>query len=213
MSWACQQSLRLCTVVHVDTGWAAEGWDARVTRCEAWAVSHNMAVKTLSPPQDFAAQVRDRRQFPSRKFQWCAGFLKGLPMLTWLDEVDPGCEATILLGSRRADSRARYDLPERIDNSEHFGGRSVWYPLYDSDDTQRDALVKATGLDILSHRSLECAPCIHASYQEMALLSDKDRARLTQLEADIHSQMMVDYNESSLESLDMGCGAPYACGE
>jgi 3'-phosphoadenosine 5'-phosphosulfate sulfotransferase (PAPS reductase)/FAD synthetase len=212
LQWCCLQGLVDVHVININTGWSEKNWGQRVLCAQKLAKKYNFIPITLKPQADFSSLVIDRQQFPSTKFQWCAGFLKGLPLLAWADEVDPGCEAIILMGSRRQDSRLRADLPEFIEQSEHFGGRKVWYPLFDHSDQQRNELITAAGFEVLEHRSLECNPCIH----DFSLLTDYSAQRCTQLEK-LLKQSMLDgskhLNLSGLEIFDMGCGSIYGCGE
>lgn len=217
LQWAHELALDEVYVVHVDTGWAAHGWVERVEAGQALATRYGFTPVTLQPATDFAAMVEDRGRFPTIKNQWCAPFLKGLPLLAWLDECDLACEATILLGSRRADSRARADLPEFIELSEHYNERRVWHPLFDCDTPQRDTLVERAGFEVLNHCSLECAPCLHATQSELVQLSDADRARLSNLEKRVGRTFITSEstreNSQGVEQFDRGCGSPYACGE
>lgn len=214
MQWALDQKLTGLSVISVDTGWAAEGWLLRVEKAQTWARANGFHVERLTSSLDFASMVRDRGQFPSQKFQWCAGFLKGLPLISYLDQVDPLCQAEILLGSRRADSRLRHDLPEIIEDSEHYGGRTVHYPLCKMSNHDRDALVKKTGFELLKGRSLECQPCIHSSHSAREKMAEADQARLQKLETDIAVEILLpETGSAGIEQFDLGCGAPYACGE
>jgi hypothetical protein len=238
MQWAHQQNINNIVVANVDTGWAAPEWQARVEIAQNFARSLGFKAVTLKAKASFSEMVLDRQQFPSQKFQWCAGFLKGLCLLEWLDEVDAFCEATMMLGSRRDDSRARQLLSEFIDSSEHYGERKVWYPLFDHSNVQRDQLVQAAGFECLYRRSLECEPCIHSDTRELANLSIDARQRLGELEVKTDATMFAQPIESlcascpksakkitrtfphahehgnpELENFDMGCGAPYVCGE
>ena len=210
IQWAKEAALAPVTVVHIDTGWAAQSWQAHVSAGQALVQRYDFTPTTITAKHSFEALVHDRGRFPSQKFQWCAGFLKGLPLLAWLDEIDPDYQATLLLGARRADSRVHTDLPEWLEESEHHGGRRVHYPLYKHDTPARDALISKTGLPILGHRSLECDPCIHSARQS---LSPASQSRLAALEAKIGEPMALPATDPSLEQFDMGCGMPYGCGE
>ena len=67
----------------------------------------------------------------------------------------------ILLGKYRAKSPALITLPEFIEESEHYGERKVWHPLYDHTQEEIVSLVQRSGLSLLHHRSLECDPCVN----------------------------------------------------
>ena len=156
IQWAFEHKLKNLTVVSIDTGFAAPHWPEHVTRSRTWAESLGMQTEHLTAKPDFATLIREQREFPSKKFQWCAGFLKGLTFNHWLDTHDPQGKATILLARRRASSKIQQDLPEFIDESEHFDERKIWHPLYQHTDAERDLLLKNAGLTPLHHRSLEC---------------------------------------------------------
>lgn len=214
LQWAVEAGLCDAVVVSIDTGWAAQGWHERVQQAQMWAREQGFSVERIAAAPSFPALVKDRGQFPSQKFQWCAGFLKGLPLLYFLDQQDPLCEAQIYLGSRLADSKLRTDLPSEIPDSEHYGGRRVIYPLSKLSHIERDALVKSTGFELLNGRSLECQPCIHCAKNDIEKMAPQDQCRLSTLEHEVNASFLLpDNGSASIEEFDLGCGAPYACGE
>lgn len=212
---------------YVETGWAASSWTARVSACAEYARKQGVMVHTLSSQATFAEMVIDRKQFPSRKFQWCASFLKGLPILTHLDDFDPACEAFIVSGKRQLDSRRYANLQEFEQQDDLYQGRTLWYPLWQTGHEEFSALIKRTGFSPLPHQSLECSPCIHANLGELKNLDALALQRLDQLEQRIDQTMfqqpitklVTDSVESGpkenfgLQQLDFGCGAPWNCGE
>lgn len=234
IQWAHLQKLTSVTVTYVDTGWAAPEWPARVERCKAWVKSLGFEFVLLKPKVDFSTLMREQNSFPTRKFQWCASFLKGLPLLAWLDQPknDPGCEAIILLSHRRSASRAKVDLAEFIEESEHYGERKVWHPLYTHSVAQRDELVKDAGFEVLTHRSLECDPCVNSDVSDVLRMDLSVVERTAKLEQELHQKMLdpaiygaaINLREAlvqlkqpivmtnSAEMFDMGCGSPYGCG-
>jgi 3'-phosphoadenosine 5'-phosphosulfate sulfotransferase (PAPS reductase)/FAD synthetase len=229
LQWAIEQKLRPCYIVSVDTLWGADNWQARVARAQQYASEHGVQAQRLSAKQGFAQWVTHKREFPTKKFQWCAGLLKGLPLTVWLDEIDPACEATVVIGKSRASARAHRHLPSMIEESEHFGDRRVWLPLLDVSLAERDALIERTGIPILPHRSLECDPCIHATARDLASLTPADVEKTEILEATIGQPMFKgkgireqtvcarqrtdEAAAGSAEAFTMGCGSPWACGE
>jgi hypothetical protein len=235
IQWAYENKLLDVSVVHAETGWAAQEWADHVQRGQALASRYDFTPITLSAPATFQQLVLDRGRFPNRKFQWCPGFLKGLPLLEWLDGKDPGASAAVLLGSRRADSRARAQLPECIESSEHYGERRVCYPLVHHDDASRNALIQRAGFTVLPHRSLECDPCIHSQVADLQRLSVATCQRVAELEKQLQqplfspetvggaqhiAQAIVWAKQQpnvsdplALEKFDLGCGAVFACGE
>ncbi len=224
IQWAYEQQLADVTVVTVTTGWEGEGWIQRVEQAENFVIHHGYkAVRLISKPL-FQELMEDRGYFPSTKFQWCAGFLKGLPFLDWLDEHDPHAEAVIILGKRRLASRLNFDLPEFIEESEHYADRKIWYPLYKHTDDQFQQLLLNSGLEILQTRSLECDPCVNSFGKDLARLVDKDIIKTKQLEEKLATHIfslpiaeMVRQARQSKENnnkiFDMGCGSPFGCGE
>ena len=234
IQWAHLHQKNNVYVVHVETGFAASEWQTQVKKGQALAKRYHFNAIALQANPGLPEMILDRKRFPSSQFQWCVSFLKGLPFLQWLDQMDSSCEAEIWLPSRRADSRARVHLPEAIENSDYYGGRKVVYPLSRIDHHERDALVANSGLELLTHRSLECDPCIHSQLTDFSRLSEDTISRVAALECQLQRPMFnaKHFNgnegirtvvkwahlqnkelENNLETYDMGCGAVYACGE
>ncbi len=234
IQWAHQQALSDVFVVSIDTGWAAPGWAARVATLQNLVERYQFNWVPLTAKASFQALVTDRHSFPNQKFQWCAGFLKGLPLLAWLDKHDPACNATILLPKRRAASHAGVFLEEFIPESEHHGERRVWHPLVEVNDEGRDLLVREAGFTLLGHRSLECDPCVNSLGTDLVRLEDETINKVAQLEEAVgkpmfapastggadgiraaiaHARAQTAQGESAQEtSFNMGCGSPFGCG-
>lgn len=224
IQWTYEQQLANVYVVTVKTGWEGEGWNKRVEQAELFVKNCKFNVIRLNSKPSFQGLMEDRGDFPSTKFQWCAGFLKGLPFLDWLDQHDAKAEATIILGKRRLASKLNFDLPEFIEESEHYGDRKVWYPLYKHTDAEYQTLLVNAGLEILQTRSLECDPCVNSFGKDLARLAEPDILKTKQLEEKLKKHIfslpieaMVKQarqtKEDSDRMFDMGCGAPFACGE
>jgi 3'-phosphoadenosine 5'-phosphosulfate sulfotransferase (PAPS reductase)/FAD synthetase len=215
--------------VYVNTGWADPSWSQRITLCSDYAHKNGVQVQQLSALMSFSEMVLDRKQFPSQKFQWCASFLKGLVILNFLDEYDPSCEAIIVSGKRQCDSRKLVDLKEYEEESEFYQGRKLWYPLWQTENEEFLGLIQRTGFLSLTHPSLECSPCIHLHSEKLQYLNPQTVKRLDLLEKVTGLSMFQapitqllshppknDKNVSAqrdLEQFDLGCGAPWACGE
>ena len=219
-------------VVYIDTGWAATGWDQRVKSCAEYVVRRGFEMVTLKPPQDFTDMILSRGNFPSVKFQWCVSFMKGLPFLSWLDEVDPNCEWIIALPKRQA----LYEEPisEFKLECQYHGERDVWHPLYQHSDADREKLVANAGFVPLAQRSLECEPCVKASCQDLKRLSQPDIAKTHKLEQTLLKPMFpigtfgakggieaaiqwARDNEPCTDGkrgsqFSRGCGDPFGCG-
>ncbi len=233
MRWAYLAKLADVKVVFIDTAWMASHWPERIAMGRKLAAEYGFEWVDLQSKPGFEQMVKDRGSFPSTKFQWCAGFLKGLPILDWLDNHDVKGQATILLGLYKARSRAYSNLPEFINESEHFGERKVWYPLYAHGLAQIMDLAKAASLPILAHRSLECEPCVNNSRSDFQQMKDADIYKTKLLEQELRQSMFAHLKsgdnsiedivqwsrlhtdpeaQQALEQFDMGCGSSYGCG-
>lgn len=213
--------------IYVETGWAAASWPERVHACSTYARSQGVVVHALSAKANFSEMVIDRKQFPSPKFQWCAGFLKGLAILNHLDELDPACEALITSGKRQLDSRRYTNLQEFEYDDELYQGRTLWHPLWQTNDIDFGNLIKRAGFSLLPHQSLECSPCIHTKIEDLVRIDQQSVARLKELEERVGQTMypkpiqslttLSEAPESqegiNLQLFDLGCGAPWGCGE
>lgn len=233
LHWAYLNQLNDVIVIHINTGLGSSCWKTRVTKGIQLAEQYGFKTKELKPTHDFPTLIRDRHDFPTAKYNWCSTFLKALPFLSFLDEVDEQGEGVIILGSRRDDSRARQNLPEFIEESEHYGDRKIWFPLFNATQKERDRLITEAGFEILNRRSFECQPCIHSRVSELVHLENDKKVVIEDLEKDIgvpmfHArfanvpiaqlvnntpQKTTPAVHNQLENFDMGCGAKYACGE
>nr|MBA3535100.1 phosphoadenosine phosphosulfate reductase family protein [Tatlockia sp.] len=174
---------------YVNTGWAAVRWSERVFACSEYARQHGVKVHELKVQATFSEMVRDRQQFPSPKFQWCASFLKGLTLIDYLDDFDPFCEALIISGKRQQDSRRYSTLQEYDFENDFYQGRTLWYPLCQVSDRRFVQLVKRTGFQFEPQQSLECSPCIHTKPEELDQIDQHSLARLEALEQAIGQTM------------------------
>lgn len=189
IQWARERGIAGASVVYVDTGWSSPAWPERVERAEEWVRSIGYLPVRITPAMQFEELMRHKRGFPSQRYQWCSGLLKGLPFLDWIDDADPECRAVVMIGKRREESRERADTPEFVEASEYHGGRRVWHPLYMHDTVERDALLQRAGWDPLPHRSRECSPCINADKGDLRDLSEPEIQRLERLEAEVGNVM------------------------
>ena len=188
IQWAYEAGLQNVTVAYCDTGWASPDWPMRVDKCEAFAKSRGFATvrcKSIG----MAELVKIKKGWPGNGQQFCTAHLKGLPFLTWIDETDPEYKAVVMIGKRRAESEARKNTPEFIENSEHHGGRKIWHPLYLHTDEQRNELVKRAGFEVLPHRSKECNPCVNANRDDFLRLTPGEIERVNDLEVEISQPM------------------------
>ena len=230
IQWAYETQLSNVTVVYSDTGWAAPGWDKRLDEGEALAKNYGfdtVRIKSMGMEE----LVRMKKGFPGNAQQFCTLHLKGVPFLEWIDGFDPDGEAVVLVGKRRAESKARAQTPEYVDESEYHGCRTLWHPLYMHSDTDRDALVSRSGMELLPHRSQECSPCVNANRGVFLLLTNEQIERVNDLEVEIGKSMfrpkrfgaigiygvMVWAKHGRKRGLydvleDEGCGSPFGCG-
>jgi hypothetical protein len=188
IQWAKNNGLKDVHVTFCDTGWAAPDWLELVTEAEEWVEElgfQHHRIKSMGMEE----LVRIKQGFPSNQHQFCTAHLKGIPFLTWCDEFDPDCEATVLVGKRRAESKARANTPEFVEQSEYHGFRRLWHPLYAHDDEARNALLDQAGFDILPHRSQECSPCVNANRADFKLLTTGQIERVNNLEVELARSM------------------------
>ncbi len=221
--------LRLANLhfVYVDTGWSSASWPSRVQEGSEYAISHGVTVYRLKAKLSFSELVLQRKQFPCQKFQWCASFLKGLTISDFLEHFDPECEAIIVTGKRRYDSRRYTDLQEFEDGNDLYQGRAVWNPLWNTTNEAWKLLISRTGFEVLPHQSLECSPCIHYKPSDLFTLDSSAVKRLETLEKQVKQAMFIepikqmDKDDSlkhaatseGLSQFDRGCGAAWGCGE
>ena len=188
IQWAHETGLEDVTVVYCDTGWAAPGWDKRVEQGERLAKYYGFATVRLQS-LGMEELVRMKKGWPGNAQQFCTMHLKGIPFLQWLDDADPEYRATVLVGKRRTESRARAATPEFIHDSEYHGCRTLWHPLYQHSDQERDQLVRRSGLPLLPHRSQECSPCVNANRSDFLLLTPEQIERVNTLEVEVGKPM------------------------
>jgi len=230
IQWCIKNHVENLTVVFVDTGWANSSWHKRIEEVKDYLNRNNIELKILKSNVTFPESVLEKQEFPSQKFQWCAGLLKGLPIIEWLDEIDPFCEAVILIAALKSSSRAYLNYEEYIDESEHFGDRKIWHPVLGVSRSERDELIRESGISLLPiNRSLECDPCVNCTIKDLASLKDSiDIEKVAKLEnqigktlfdKDIKSSIKEsedlhnsDNKNDNLDSYNMGCGSVYGCG-
>lgn len=214
IQWAIETQLPSFIVLSIDTGWHSESWQQHLTQVFNFLKANNIAYKHLPAKQSFEECVKDRGDFPSAKFQWCSSFLKGLALNEALDELDINGEATIHLAKMRVLSRSNATLISG-QSSEHYQDRILSYPILDLSIEERDKLIRQAHFNVLTHRSDECLPCIHAKPSDFLRMSKHDRARLDKLEKGLAKPMFPnELSESSgLQGYDMGCGNIWGCGE
>jgi hypothetical protein len=215
LQWAADAKLAPVYVIYVETNWHAPEWPARVAAGETYARSLDFQIVHLVPPLQFPDLITEKNSFPTPKFAWCAGILKGLPILEWLDTHDSPAEATVILGTRQQPNQP--PVPEMVEASPHWGDRRVWQPLYQLDDLNRNALLAQTSFPLLAHRSLECDPCIYTThFTRLSPAVVQRTALLEQLLGDTMFgqpiQRLAQIATDTQDVVYMGCGIPFGCG-
>jgi 3'-phosphoadenosine 5'-phosphosulfate sulfotransferase (PAPS reductase)/FAD synthetase len=189
IQWAREADLENVAVVFVDTGWSAPGWLDRVSRMESWVRSIGFHAAHIKPEIQFEELMEIKKGFPSQRFQWCSGLLKGIPFLNWIDEIDKDNSTIVMIGKRREESKERAKTPEFVESSVYHGGRRVWHPLYAHTASDRDELLARAGVDVLLHRSKECSPCINSNKSDLRRLNEWEINRTEALEAKVGKTM------------------------
>jgi hypothetical protein len=216
IQWAHEKALEDVYVCSIDTGFAStsDSWQLQLEKGQALALGYGFTVKTLPSVITWPELVLKRKSFPSAQFQWCAGWLKGLAFLEYLDEVDPSCEAIIMLPKHVTALRGDVVLQEWENHSPHFGVRRVWQPLYNLADNDFYDLIRRAGFSPLYHRSLECANKVAAlehSLQQPLFAAGAcgDAQGIAAVVEWAQNQSL----EDKQVDYPLGCGTPFACGE
>lgn len=187
IQWAHEQELEGVAVVFTDTGWAADGWMERVEKAEAWVRSLGFTPYRTSSI-GFRQLARDKKGFPTQRYQWCSFILKIEPGQRWLEQHDPDARAVCLIGVRQEESEERKDFPEWLPRSPNHGGRVMIAPFATWTTEQRDTLIRRAGFDVLPHRSRECK-CINSKRADMQRFTDADWQEIADAEAEIGKTM------------------------
>src|SRR5690348_16304258 len=124
IQWAYEWRLEGVAVVYSDTGWATEGWEKRVLEKEEWVRSLGFTpyrTKSIG----FRQLARDKKGFPTQRYQWCSYTLKIEPEMRWLEENDPNKSAICIVGARHDEAKnpdsTRANFPEYLVRSENHG--------------------------------------------------------------------------------------------
>lgn len=183
IQWAHEQELTDVAVVYSDTKWGTADWRTRVDIAECWVLGLGFRpFRTTSI--GFAELARQKKGFPTQRYQWCSYVLKIEPGARWLAEHDPEKRAVCLVGVRREESRDRENFPRFLVNSANHGGRTMIAPLADYTETDRDVLLQRANIEVLPHRSRECK-CINARKADIQRFTPDDIADIKALETEI----------------------------
>lgn len=209
-------------VAVIHTGWGSKRWEQRTQQGATFAQSLGFKVHHLDSKITFEQLVLERSAFPNRKFQWCASFLKGLPMLDWLDEHDPHGEFTIAIA--KVSARLGYSVPSRIEECAHHGDRAVIHPIAHFTIEQIQQLVNAAGFECGAIKSQECSPCVFSQASEISKMAFSDISKVKRLQKSINKPMFQSLgfefdtvendNQHSSEKYELahGCALPFGCG-
>ena len=105
LQWAHDKKIN-AHVVYIDTGWAHESWDNRIKQGKILAAKYGFSVHHIKGDLSFSEMVVMKKGFPSNRYQFCTGILKGLPFLDFCEKIDPDRQSTIIIGKRREESNA-----------------------------------------------------------------------------------------------------------
>lgn len=192
LQWAHENQLNKMGpvyVVYCDTGWANISWEKRINEGELLAKKYNFTPVKIGSNLKFKELIEFKKGFPNQRYQWCSAHLKGLPFLNWIEDMDPKGNAYILIGKWSGESRERKNIPSFISHSEYHNGRFVWHPLTYLGLQERNRLIKASGFNILPHRSLECSPCVNANAVDFLQLNENDILKTEALESKVGKNM------------------------
>lgn len=191
IQWAHEWNLEDVAIVYSDTGWATVGWEARVAQKEEWVRSLGFTpyrTKSIG----FRQLAREKKGFPTQRYQWCSYVLKIEPGMRWLEENDPHKIAICIVGARRDEAvdplSTRAKFPEYLVRSENHGGRMMLAPMVHWTAADRDAYLRRAGIEPLPHRSGECK-CINSNKSDMRRFSEGDIAEIEEIEGEIGRPM------------------------
>lgn len=200
IQWAHEQNLEGVCVVYSDTGWAASGWRQRVEEKEAWARS--LGFRTARTQGiNFAELAREKKGFPTQRYQWCSYRLKIEPGMRWLQENDPDCRAVVLVGVRQEESAERSDFPAWLARSENHGGRVMLAPFATATAAERDTVLARAGIVPLPHRSRECK-CINSNKADMRFFTAEDIDDIRQLETEMGRPLFRPHRHMGAHGID-----------
>lgn len=200
LQWAHEQQLEGVHVVYTDTGWAADGWLERVEKAEAWAQGLGFTTHRTKSI-GFRQLARDKKGFPTQRFQWCSYILKIKPGEEWLAANDPDARAVCVVGVRREEHESRANFPECNPKSGNHGGRVLLAPFATYTAEQRNELIVRAGFEVLSHRSRECK-CINSNKRDFLRFTEADVAEIREAEAEIGKTMFRPHRHMGAKGID-----------
>lgn len=200
IQWAHENNFPRVAVVYTDTKWSGDGWAERVERMEHWVRLIGFHPFRTSS-KGFHQLARDKKGFPTQRYQWCSFILKIEPGMRWLAEHDASCHATCLVGVRRDEGPDRANFPYYLDRSENHGGRPMLAPFVHYTEAHRNALLARADIEPLPHRSRECL-CINSNRADMKRFTPGDVARIRDIEAEIGRPMYRPHRHMGAAGID-----------
>jgi len=231
LQWALKNKLASLTLLTVETGWSAASWNLRVGQGLKFAAQNGINIITLKPKLNFSELVEHRGEFPTPTFLWCADTLKKVPILTWLEANDFSYAATILLPYCQATSDRIFN---HMQAAEHYDDRKIQTPIMNFSIEQCKKLVAEAGFEWLSHRSLECAPCVNSTATELLHTDNNSLEKLSVLENKINRTLCKNSSgksiaiqnylaeireknhiaeEETISGFDLNCADYFGCGK
>ena len=187
LQWCIENGVEDVTAAYSETHWGSAEWPERVELVREFCRFKGFNFHTIES-EGFANICKATRNqaFPRDGMQFCTQELKIEPAMRWLDSVDPGKEATCMVGIRREESAKRAQWPEWVEESDKHGGRALFSPLVRYTTEQRDELIRRTGwFEVLPYRSRECFPCVNSSKADLRQLTQADVDKVRQLEEEM----------------------------
>jgi len=224
IQWAFENKIKNVSVLSVDTGWRAKSWEKRVQKSKVWLQNTGIKHFDLVPDKSFKELVIIRNSFPSKRFNWCISFLKGMTLLNWLNKYDKRFLSEIWIPHRKSTSRLHLSSnnSEQIIHSPSFDNRKIRYPIFDCNQEQTIQLISKTPFKkVIKHRSLECHPCIYLGKEDSKKLTIEDIKKTKDLE-NIVKKNMFSKSITQYTSMNLGnnyydeflgaCSKDYGCG-
>lgn len=200
IQWAHETRLRNVAVVYTDTKWAADGWAERVAQMEYWCLSLGF-IPYRTTSIGFMELARQKKGFPTQRYQWCSYILKIEPGQQWLAENDPEKRAICLVGVRREESAERASFPDFLGSSPNHGDRTMLAPFALASATDRDGFLRRAGIEPLPHRSRECK-CINSRKDDMKRFTAKDRDDIAAAETTIGRPLFRPHRHMGATGID-----------
>jgi 3'-phosphoadenosine 5'-phosphosulfate sulfotransferase (PAPS reductase)/FAD synthetase len=162
-------------VLYNDTGWARDDWPRRIKsiadKCFNLGIPFHI---TKSEGMINLVKRKKGWPMPASAMQWCTQELKEKPSNEFYEKQDPDHDLVIVTGRRRAESQNRANLSKWQLESEKHGGRDVYNPLINFDESERDIYIRRFGFEPLPHQSMECYPCVCANKTDLSQMPADD---------------------------------------